>query len=146
MPPLRRATWKLRWRLAARLAEVPDFDRYPLVNTRTVRNVELEGERLLAEDRHTPIEGHRNESGMRIGRGRDDGRSGRVEGFVGAPCDTTPDRVGGLARPSRVDVGDDDLRDVRLAGDEPAVELADPAGSKEGDPHVLLPVVGDPSR
>lgn len=69
--------------------------------------------------------------------------------FEGLPADAGVTLVfidGGLARPSRVDVGNDDLRDVRLAGDEPAVELADPAGSKEGDPHVLLPVVGDPSR
>ena len=100
------------------------------------RDGEVERERLLAEDRQAAVEGHRYQRGMRVGRGSDDRRVRCVEGFLGGIHVPTADRVGGSLRSLGIDVGDDDVRDARLASNEPAVQLSDPARTEESDLHL----------
>ena len=67
---------------------------------------------------------------MRIGRGRDDRSVGRVQGLPRRPLRSAAGRPLPPLSSPRVDVSDDDLHPRRLAGDESAVELPDPAGAQ----------------
>ncbi len=99
--------------------------------------VEVEGERLLAEDRQAPVHGHRHEPSVGVGRGGHEHGVGRVESLLGTRGHAASDRFRGLPGAGRVDVGDDQLY-VRLSRDQPTVELPDPAGADECDLHFPL--------
>ncbi len=102
--------------------------------------VQLQGDRLLAEDRQPAVGAGPDEGGVGVGGGRDDHRLGPVQRRVDRLHGAGADGRGDGRRPGRVDVGDEQLRDAGVGLQEPGVEGADPAGAQERDAHQRLRV------
>lgn len=106
---------------------------------------EVEGERLLAEDREPAGRPGPDEPGVGVRRRCDDERLG--------PGDRGLDRVdrrcavrrGQAAGPLPIDVGDQEL-DAAELGEEPGVQLPDPAGAEERDPYRRSPATSSRAR
>lgn len=105
---------------------------------------EVDGERLLHEDRHPRLDAAPQQVG--VGAGRSSHHHAVQTGL-----EHLVDRVGGgepvgvRERPARraVHVGDENLGDGLEVAQDPGVHLADPAGADESDPHAMCPLPGD---
>ena len=99
---------------------------------------EVEGKRLLAEDRDAPVNCHPHQAGMSVRGCGDDCCVGKGDCRAGVR-DSTAEASSGIFRPCWIRVGDNEFVDAAVASEKPPMQHADPARPQQRDAHVYPP-------